>query len=377
MTSPSDLNDEHPLSNAAGRLSTTPAFNLIYLVFLLFPWIWVKPRLVDVAVAMVVLAIFIPLHLKTFFAPTRKRLLPIAITALLGSVCSFFVLGAGVFQVYCGAMAGFCRPVKLSGLLLGLCAVVFTASAWMADRALVEMGFILFMSAIVWFSCLSTAQTLIDNRQLEREHELDRQTASLMERERIGRDLHDLLGHTLTMVALKSDLARRLIDTDPAQAKAEIGDIQTGARQALQDVRAALSGLAAVSIAGELANARKALGAADVSLSVTGHVPTLSADQDQAIGLMIREAVTNIIRHTDATDAHIEFSVDDAVQTVTVRDNGGGQIGAEGRGLSGLRRRIEALGGTVQVAGNANDRLSHAMADWSGVSISASLPVTS
>ncbi len=346
-----------------GTVAMAPAFHLIYLVFLIFPWMFSPPRTVDVVVSVVAVAVFVPIHFYAYRASSKKRILPIGAVALIGAVLAFFFTGNGVFHVYCAAMAGFHRPVWRSGVIVAVCALVYVAASAIAGRSGIEMGFILFMSLIIWFSCLSDAQSQIDKAQRDREHELDTQTASLLERERIGRDLHDLLGHTLTMVALKSDLANRLIDSDPEQAKVEVTEIQEGARRALNDVRVALSGLTAVSVATEVENASKALESAGVELTVTGDVPVLTLEQDKVYGLMIREAVTNIIRHTRASKAHIEFSANDRNRQVAITDNGGGKVDAEGRGLSGLRRRIESLGGSVRID------------DQDGVSLTASLPV--
>ena len=346
-----------------GSIGKEPTFHLIYLAFLFMPWLFQTPSSTDVVVALAAVLIFVPIHFYAYTASSNKRIIPIALVALLSAVCAFYVTGNGVFLVYCAAMAGFHRPVWRSGFIVALCALVYVAASYTAGRISVEMGFILFMSLIIWFSTLSTAQTLLDKAQQEREHELDTQTASLMERERIGRDLHDLLGHTLTLVALKSDLANRLIDNDPEAAKVQITQIQEGARRALKDVRVALSGLTAVSVATELDNAHKALSTAGVELNVTGEVPDLSLDQDKVCGLMIREAVTNIIRHTKASQAHIEFSSGDSHRHVTISDNGGGTVNTEGRGLHGLRLRIESLGGSVLID------------DTEGVSLRASLPV--
>ncbi|MFK8031773.1 MAG: sensor histidine kinase [Gammaproteobacteria bacterium] len=369
------------LSKLAGSVAMGATFNLIYLVFLFFPWMFKGPATIDMLVGAVALVIFIPIHYYAFNASSEERILPVAVVALLGAACNFFLLGAGVFQIYCGAMTGFCRPVLRSAIVLGLCTVVYVVSAVVAQRTLTEMGFVLFMSIIVWFSTISTSQGFLDMAQIEREQELDRQAASLFERERIGRDLHDLLGHTLTMVALKSDLANRLIDTDPDKAKEQIEEIQVGARRALSDVRLALSGLARVSVVAELENGRKALESASVALSVTGHVPDLSPEQDQVLGMMIREAVTNIIRHTLATEVRIEFFITDKEQRLSISDNGGGKVNTEGRGLSGLRKRIESVGGSVWIDDKSDGEARASGEDgaehFEGVRVQATLPVAS
>ena len=166
------------------------------------------------------------------------------------------------------------------------------------------------------------------------------------ERERIGRDLHDILGHSLTAIAVKSDLARRLIGRDDEAARSEVDALASIAREALADVRATASGMREVRLASEIASARSVLDAAGIESTTPAAVPTLDATTSELLGYVVREAVTNVVRHSGASRCTIV--ADD--RSVTVSDDGVGIRGRAPRvGLAGLSRRIAEAGGTLEV----------------------------
>lgn len=334
-----------------------PSLYLVYLVFFFIPWLFMPVSTIDVVVAVLAVAVFIPLHYIGFASEGSIRLWTIAAFAMLAVTTAPFANGNSVFFIYAAASAGYVRPVRLSALVFALCAIAYVASAWFFDRYSLEITIALILSVIIWMSCFSDGEALNEKHRLERARTLDLQQASLIERERIARDLHDLLGHTLTLVSLKADLTRRLLDSDPDQARAELDNMQATSRQALHDVRAALSGLTETSVVRELANAEVALEAAGVVLTISGELPSLDSEQDTAFGLLLRESVTNIIRHSSANAATIEFGQEDDVHTLVVTDNGQVDVISEGSGLSGLRARLEGLGGMLSVNSKAGMQL--------------------
>lgn len=180
-----------------------------------------------------------------------------------------------------------------------------------------------------------------------------RRLAASAERERIGRDLHDLLGHTLSMVALKSDLAARLVERDPDAARREIGEVASGARQALDQVRRAVSGIRAAGLAGELASARLLLETGGVEfgyeLGEGGDGSALPPGVESVLALTVREAATNIQRHARATAAKVRFAIEDGDAVLLVEDNGRGGAILPGNGLSGMRERVEAARGSLDI----------------------------
>ncbi len=166
------------------------------------------------------------------------------------------------------------------------------------------------------------------------------------ERERIGRDLHDILGHSLTAISIKSALAARLVDQDPAAAKRQLDEIEEVARQALADVRATASGFREVRVATEIASARSILLAAGIEARVPSAIEPLSDRVSELFGYVVREAVTNVVRHSEATTCTIEV---DATQIVVTDDGSGFVRTGKGSGLAGLTERVQAHGGQLVV----------------------------
>ena len=164
--------------------------------------------------------------------------------------------------------------------------------------------------------------------------------ASEGERARIARDLHDLLGHSLTAITVKSELARRL---DGDAARREIASVEQLSRQALAEVRAAVSGYRDVTLAGELARGRELLRASGIEADVPTAIDSLGADRQELFGWAVREGLTNVVRHARATRCTVSVSA----SAVEISDDGIGGPADFGSGLAGLRERAAALGGSV------------------------------
>ncbi|MCM0621921.1 sensor histidine kinase [Nocardioides bruguierae] len=173
------------------------------------------------------------------------------------------------------------------------------------------------------------------------------QLAVTAERERVARDVHDVLGHSLTVVVLKAELAERLVEADPAAARRELGELRDLAREALAEVRATVTGLRAAVLTDELAAARSALEAAGVAARMPDDGGALDPALHPAAAWAVREAVTNVVRHAHATACRVEL----LPAGVRVLDDGVGLRGsAPGNGLRGLRERVAAVDGLLEVA---------------------------
>ncbi len=164
------------------------------------------------------------------------------------------------------------------------------------------------------------------------------------ERNRIARDLHDLLGHSLTTITVKAGLARRLAARDPEWAAREIGEVERLGRSALTDVRAAVSGYREVSLAGELASAREVLRAAGIEAPAPPAVEVVDPAHSELFGWVVREGVTNVVRHSRARTCVIALGP----TWLEIEDDGRGGPPDAGNGLAGLRERVAAAGGTVR-----------------------------
>jgi two-component system, NarL family, sensor histidine kinase DesK len=196
---------------------------------------------------------------------------------------------------------------------------------------------------VVALAMIGVMQVVRSNQALaETRAELARLAAE-NERIRIARDLHDLLGHSLTTITVKAGLARRLAPTDPTGAVDQITEVEELCRKALTEVRAAVSGYREVSLASELSRGRELLRAS----GITADLPTTTEVADPAhqelFGWAVREGLTNVIRHSRARSCTVRVSASD----VEIIDDGQGSTAAPGNGLSGLRERAAAAGGGV------------------------------
>jgi len=184
------------------------------------------------------------------------------------------------------------------------------------------------------------------NMELVRTHEAEAELAVETERVRFARDLHDILGHSLTVITVKAELAGRLIEVDPRRAQAEVAELERLARDALADVRRTVKGYRDITLPGELARARAALATAGITASVSSSAEAPASHLRELFAWVVREGVTNVVRHSRAT----ECSVTVAPLSVTVRDNGVGPGAGTltgGSGLHGLRERAAAVGARV------------------------------
>ncbi len=182
------------------------------------------------------------------------------------------------------------------------------------------------------------------NFALAHAHEQLKEMALEQERARFARDLHDLLGHSLTVITVKSELARRVMDSDPQRAAAEVADIERLAREALADVRSTVAGYRGVTLAAEISSARSALDAAGVHADLPSAVDDVPGERRELFGWVLREGVTNVVRHSEASRVRVSVSA----RTVEIVDDGtAASSGVDGSGLTGLRERLAEVGGRL------------------------------
>jgi two-component system, NarL family, sensor histidine kinase DesK len=180
--------------------------------------------------------------------------------------------------------------------------------------------------------------------------------ARTAERERIARDLHDLLGHTLSVIVLKSELATKLAPRDTEAAIREIRDVEAISRQALSEVRAAVAGFRS-SVPAEISRAETALAAAGIAFVPEVEALALPPGPENVLALAIREAVTNVVRHAGAHSCRLRLERQAGDARLLIEDDGRGGLAAEGSGLSSMRERLHALGGTLERSGENGTRL--------------------
>jgi two-component system sensor histidine kinase DesK len=211
-----------------------------------------------------------------------------------------------------------------------------------------SIGLTIVLVALAMYGFFSIIQS---NIELDAARAEVARLAAENERSRIARDLHDLLGHSLTTITVKAGLARRLAEHgDGERAATEISEVEELTRRTLGEVRAAVSGYRDVTLSGEIASAREVLRASGIQATLPGAVDNVDADAAELFGWVVREAVTNVVRHSRGSRCTI--TVGD--RWIEVVDDGRGGVAGAGNGLTGLRERLADAGGTVEAGGTPN-----------------------
>jgi two-component system sensor histidine kinase DesK len=322
---------------------------LAYLPFYGVPWLWNAPDTAQLAASTIGLLLFLAVYLIGYRqAGTRLIVASFAIAAV--SIALAQVGGSWtVIAVYGAALAGAVRPARHAVITIAAIAAAVAATGFLLNQPLMWWVPGLVLIVMTGFATISR-ETLYDrNRALLAAQEEVRRLAGTAERERITRDLHDVVGRTLTLVALKADLAEKLIARDQAASAAEMRSIAAAAREGVAEVRNALSGITDGSLGREAAASRDALAAAGVKVTVRGDPEAVDADAGAVLAMTLREAVTNVIRHARATRCIVEIYAEAATARLSVTDDGGGGSFTEGLGLSGMRQRLAAAGGSLLV----------------------------
>ncbi|MGC3982364.1 MAG: sensor histidine kinase [Steroidobacteraceae bacterium] len=317
------------------------------MLFIPFAWrgaerSWLLPTLLTIPV-------FLMLYFRHHGLREGTGLRGLLLMASLGYILMPVNPYAIVYLTFAVALA----PLIMNGLLRPIL-LTLALNAALAFEILLLDGpyFLISLSTLICLvTCLGNAIQIEKYRKqaaLKLSQDEIRRLAALVERERIGRDLHDLLGHTLSLIAIKSELAGRLLQRDAEAAAREIHDVTDVARQALKQVRTAVSGIRAAALEVELLSARALLESSGIQLLIQHDERALPPDIETHLAMMLREAVTNIHKHAHATQARVEINFTAEQATLLVADNGRGGLTRHGNGLRGIEERARAVGGQVQ-----------------------------
>ncbi len=330
------------------ELGWTPYAWLIYL----FPF-WFEPSVNGAtprvwAATVLATVLFLYLYFRAYWQKDW------GIVACAAGIVALAVLfaplnsGSGVFFVYGAAFVGQLTPVRraVRGIVAVLAVLAAVTLGWgLSLWYWLPAGvFTLLIGGInLHFREVARANAKLRMAQEEVEH-----LAKTSERERIARDLHDLLGHTLSLITLKSELAGKLLERDPERAGREIREVERISREALREVRTAVAGYRSQGLPAELARARLALEGAGVRPEHFAQPVELPPAQETVLALALREAVTNVIRHAGAFTCRITLEQTATETRLEVCDDGRGGTAPEGIGLASMRERVEGLGGRLE-----------------------------
>ena len=337
------------------EIGWTPYAWLVYIIpFVLTPFYERRGAGMWLTIAITV-PLFLALYFRGYWARGRERWLIVAGLTILGVVCWRWSTAAGAFFIYAASFAGHADEHPWRGI--GLVALTVLIAAKVYDLPLIAQSWPFIFTLIVGginahYSEVGRSNTRLRLAQDEIEH-----LAKVAERERIARDLHDLLGHTLSLIILKSELASKLAERDPERARSEIREVEKISRDALTQVRHAVRGYRSGGLQTEADDARRTLEAGGVAFDAQLPRVTLPPSHEAVLALAIREAATNVVRHAGAKQCRLTLTVENGACVLVVSDDGRGGSSAFGSGLQGMRERVETLGGTLTRDGSRGTTL--------------------
>ena len=350
------MNHDSAIRESSEHRSGFPEW--LYLTFLLF--LFVGPLFnpdattADWVIAAVSVLVFAVIYLVALRDQRLRNAAAILMLAI-GLVSTFLGTAAmGVVPIYAAALvAGFVTRPTLTWRL-GLITLVTLLSMALSPIP-PPFVFLAFGPAIpmIWLIGFSVEADLGLSREanaLRAENARIQYLATVTERERIARDLHDLAGQALTAIALRSELVQRLAETDSQRVREEAATIEMTARETLARVRETVAGWQQVDLSDELDRATTALGAAGIESRISGEWrQDIAPSVETVLALALREAVTNVVRHAEARSCSISLNGEPGAVALLVSDDGGGVREPEGSGLRGMRERVMAAGGTMRL----------------------------
>ncbi|MFD8422086.1 sensor histidine kinase [Streptomyces sp. NPDC059466] len=310
------------------------------------------------------LVVFVAWYGMLVFRTGRGEATPVVLGSLvvLASQSGLLALSLGrewlVLFVYVSIASGAVLPLRMSRWAIPAVSALLTAIALAVPGGRAYLAGLLIPAFLGGFAMTGVRELVRTTIALREARATVAQLAANEERLRLARDLHDLLGHSLSLITLKSELAGRMLPGQPEKAAQQVADIEQVSRQALVDVREAVTGYRRPRLSGELAGAQVALTAAGVTADLPSE-PDLTGvlgaaeESESALAWALREAITNVVRHSGARRCVVELvrrqTLDGPVLELVVEDDGSGGSGdGPGNGLTGLTERLEKAGGTLE-----------------------------
>lgn len=308
-----------------------------------FHWDWFIPSVLS-------MFLYVACYMQVFFGPIRHMVRNASIVLVMGfALWTVNPVAIGYVAIALSMLAFAPRPWPWL-VATTVCSLVTVLWVHWFNIPTIQAWVMPFVGLVTGYGNYLYARTIRRDVQLRLTQDEVTRLATLAERERIGRDLHDLLGHTLSLITLKSELARRLAIADPPRAQREMEEVERVARHTLAEVRNAVTGMRAGDLGCELVSARLMLEASGIALAIDKPASlALPTQAEAALSLVLREAITNIHRHSRATEARVTITQEGQTFSMRISDNGCGGLAAHGNGVSGMRERVRQIGGRLAI----------------------------
>lgn len=340
----------------------------IWIIFCILPFYFIfkssSKTPLDIIIGVIMILLFIVLYRFSFMYKgwpvyvfgAFQIILCVAMTLLFGYI--YFSLFLALFIGNIKSKAGFSTLYIIH--LVATIASVNLGFFFQTEIFITQLPFILICVLAVILLPLNmynqNKQGVLEGK-LEDANKRISELVKIEERQRIARDLHDILGQKLSLIGLKSDLAYKLIDRDTAAAKNEIDDIRQTARHALSEVREIVSKMRGTRLEDEIIRVKQILKAAEIDFHIEGTdlISELQLMKENVLSMCLKEAVNNVVRHSKATSCHVTFESFDAELVMRIQDNGIGfdeDQFKDGNGLKGMLERLEFINGTLEIKSN-------------------------
>lgn len=293
--------------------------------------------------------IFLILYFRGYWVCGHAIIKYMAAITILGLGVATFNPGSSVYIIFACAFAPALQSIKK-----GIIAVLTIISIMLGFSWFYGLSYFFYFPATVFsllvsFVNIYQAELAKKNKLIKQSQEEVQHLARSAERERIARDLHDVMGHTFSMITIKAQLARKLLDTDAAQAKQELAELESASRQALAEIRGVVTNYRKRDLNEELTLAKKLLDAAEIDANIDVDIAQLPERFNEAIAYIIREGVNNIVKHSDCRSCDIQLKQHDSQIELQIKDDGDVTYYEDGNGLNGIRERVQNINGGLQV----------------------------
>jgi two-component system sensor histidine kinase DesK len=334
----------------------SPYVWLIYLPLFFIPVIISHHESMDLVWTALALITFLGLYFHAYWVKSQYVIYHIVAIGLLGTLVAFITPTACTLFIYAGAFCSRLMPIKYAVTVLVSLLVWIASISWFFSFEMYFYQPALIFTLIVGILNIYQCALHQNKQELILSRKETQRLAQVAERERIARDLHDLIGHTFSVITIKADLAGRLIDKDPAKARIEIKQLENISRDALSQVREVVSGYRTSDLLSELANAKNVFSSVDIDFqyqfeNINEQQIELDSTSNKELAIVLRELVTNIIKHAKATQVTAIIKHQNGKIVLAMQDDGQGfeNLQHQGFGIKGIEERIQKLKGFVAI----------------------------